>query len=134
MPGIKELEHFREELSKLGNEREVTEERGETYEPFPPPAAIVDSIPTIDVDDLLASIDEGPSASSAEDITASVPEAPEVPHAAELSEFDSILESLQLDGDASPADFTDTSEPSNIDDFDPPEILNEDIPTDDVAE
>ena len=58
MPGIKELEHFREELTRLGNEREVTEERGETYEPLPPPSITANSAPSIDVDNLLAGLGE----------------------------------------------------------------------------
>ena len=137
MPGKKELEHFREELSKLGNEREVTEERGETYEPFPPPSASINTAPSIDVDNLLAGI-----GNSSESDTASAgdivlpesglpPESPdsnEIPPSPEetspdLSEFDSLLDSLQLDGVDDEAPVADTSaETPGPDDFSLPDF------------
>jgi tetratricopeptide (TPR) repeat protein len=61
MPGSKELEHFRKELSTLGKEREVTEARGDVYEELPLPPAVSTSAPQINVDDLLASLGDGPS-------------------------------------------------------------------------
>lgn len=56
MPGLKELESFRNELSNLGHEREVAASRGETYEELPLPSAIPSTAPQINVDDLLASL------------------------------------------------------------------------------
>lgn len=60
MPGIEELNKFREEIASLGNERKIVEERGETYEELPLPQEFSRPNPevsTVDVDDLLASID-----------------------------------------------------------------------------
>ena len=56
MPGLKELEQFRNELSLLGNERKIVAERGETYEELPLPTDTSLSAPQIDVDDLLSSL------------------------------------------------------------------------------
>jgi tetratricopeptide (TPR) repeat protein len=57
MPGLKELEQFRNELSNLGGERQVTAERGEVYDELPLPSEIPQSAPDIAVDDLLSSLD-----------------------------------------------------------------------------
>lgn len=67
MPGRKELELFREELSKIGREREVTEERGEVYEAPPLPGELATSDPGLDVDNLLASIDGEVAPAATED-------------------------------------------------------------------
>lgn len=65
MPGITELTQFRDELSKLGNEREVTASWGEVYEELPLPDTASAASADIDVDGLLSSIgDETPSGSS----------------------------------------------------------------------
>jgi len=140
MPGIKELEHFREELTRLGNEREVTEERGETYEPLPPPSITANSAPSIDVDNLLAGIGESTEpvvapetvddASILSDSTplpesggGMVPEAPDADSGPALSDFDSLLDSLDLDGDDSSSGQGDTSaEIPGPDDFSLPDF------------
>ncbi len=84
MPGIKELEFFRNELSNLGREREVAEERGEAYVPLPLPSESSSSTPPIDVDGLLASIGVEPQAPP------------------EQSDFDQLLANLSLDSGDSP--------------------------------
>lgn len=58
MPGLKILEKFRRELSDLGHERQVTAEWGEVYEELPLPEEYAASAPSIDVDNLLASLGE----------------------------------------------------------------------------
>jgi len=64
MPGIKQLEQFRQVLSNLGHEREIAAERGEIYDEYPRPSEILAAPPQVDVDDLLSSIgpDVPPSA------------------------------------------------------------------------
>ncbi len=87
MPGIKELEFFRNELSNLGREREVAEERGEAYVPLPLPSESPSSVPPLDVDNLLASLGA---------------ETPEPAAPAGQSDFDQLLANLSLDSSGSP--------------------------------
>lgn len=56
MPGLHELELFREELTRLGDERAVAAERGETFEELPLPEESTASAPDVDVDDLISSL------------------------------------------------------------------------------
>ncbi len=55
MPGIKELEQFRNELRKIANEPEVSIGWGEKYEELPLPKEA--PVPDVNVDDLLGNID-----------------------------------------------------------------------------
>lgn len=98
MPGIKELEYLREELSQLGDERAVTAARGETYEELPRPSSVAAAASKLDVDGLLASLGPEPAAkgkapssprpgSSSRDISAP----------RDISGFDELLASLPLD-------------------------------------
>jgi len=89
MPGLKELEYFRKELSKLGNEREVTAERGEIYDELPMPNESAPLASQVNVDDLLSSLgggtsEEGPTGE----------ESSFVPP--ESSDFENLLASLDL--------------------------------------
>jgi len=108
MPGLKQLEFFRNELSNLGNEREVTAAWGEVYEELPVPVAPTALPSQSSVDDLLASLGGDlnlPEANSSaldnlpglDDLLGSglgeVPAVPETDH----SSFDSLLDSLPLD-------------------------------------
>ncbi|ULQ59343.1 tetratricopeptide repeat protein [Brucepastera parasyntrophica] len=56
MPGRKELEHLRTELTTLGDERRITAERKEHFEEYPLPSD-TDAVSSLNVDDLLASLD-----------------------------------------------------------------------------
>lgn len=92
MPGLKELEYLREELSRLGDERAVTAARGETYEELPHPTSVAASASKLDVDGLLASL--GPSQG----------EKPKKPvNTGDVSGFDALLASLPLETPEKPA-------------------------------
>jgi len=122
MPGIKELEYFRNELSKLGREREITEERGDSYELLPLPVAGAASVPSIDVDNLLASLGESSSpessgeislpgetpaeAASLDDLAGPVFPGTETP-SSDMSAFDDLLANLQLDSPGPDVDVPD---------------------------
>lgn len=97
MPGLQELEYFRDELSNLGHEREITAERGEAYVELPLPETGT-SAPQIDVNDLLADI--GVPEESAPDAGAS-PLEPGLPAAdqppPDFSGFEDLLSGLSLD-------------------------------------
>ena len=58
MPGQKQLEQFRKELSEMGDERAVTAEWGEVYEDLPLPDVSAPAAAEINVDDLLSSLGE----------------------------------------------------------------------------
>ncbi len=88
MPGIKDLTLFRNELSRLGKEREVMAERGETYEEMPLPSAVPLNTPELDVDSILSSLGNG-----AEEELGTGP-ADDGP---DLSSFDSLLADLPLE-------------------------------------
>ncbi len=67
MPGIHDLELFREELTRLGDERAVTAQRGETFEELPLPAEVTPESANIDVESLISSLGaETPSVPEAE--------------------------------------------------------------------
>lgn len=83
MPGLKQLEQFRKELSVMGNEREITAAWGEVYEDLPLPDVSAPSASDIDVDDLLSSLGEtspddgsGASGSDFDDLLANLPLGP----------------------------------------------------------
>ena len=54
MPGIKELEKFRNELRGIANEPEIMAKWGERYEELPLPKEV--PVPDVNVDDLLGGI------------------------------------------------------------------------------
>jgi tetratricopeptide (TPR) repeat protein len=90
MPGKKELEYLREELSRLGDERAVTAARGETYEELPGPPSARASAEKLDVDSLLSTLGSEPGAK----------ESPK--EAGDLTGFDDLLASLPLEKPAAP--------------------------------
>lgn len=110
MPGSKELEFFRNELSKLGNEREVMKERGEAYEDLPLPSPSSSDMPSLDVDNLLAGLGDGSAgldSRSGEAVgvdglnaTAGSGDSPDSSgsDASDQSDFDKLLANLSLDG------------------------------------
>lgn len=108
MPGMKELTHFRNELSNLAHEREVTAERGEVYEELPmPPVA---TAPQLDVDNLLASLGdtdtpvEGESFELPSD-TENIPASKESSSVSvDSTGFDDFLSSLNLDESEKPSE------------------------------
>jgi tetratricopeptide (TPR) repeat protein len=86
MPGLKQLEQFRKELSDLGDEREITAGWGEVYEDLPLPDVNAPVASELDVDNLLSSLGG------------------ESPSAATGSEFDDLLANLPLGpSDATPS-------------------------------
>jgi len=96
MPGLKELEQFRDELSHVGKEQELLAERGESYEVPPLPSINQSVAAQVNVDDLLASI------GSPDEVTLPepVPEIELPPATDETSagtSFDDLLASLPLD-------------------------------------
>jgi hypothetical protein len=95
MPGLKELEQFRDELSQVGKEQELLAERGESYEVPPLPSINQSVAAQVNVDDLLASI------GSPDEVTLPEP-VPEVERPAPGgtsagTSFDDLLASLPLD-------------------------------------
>lgn len=115
MPGLKQLEFFRNELSNLGNEREVTAGWGEVYEELPVPVAPTALPSQTSVDDLLASLggdstpsdadfsgsDGSPSAldnlPGLDDLLGSTLSDENSEPSSDHSSFDSLLDSLPLD-------------------------------------
>ncbi|HKL87052.1 MAG TPA: tetratricopeptide repeat protein [Treponemataceae bacterium] len=91
MPGIKQLEKFRQELSSLGNEREVTTARGEVYEEYVRPSEILQEPPAVNIDDLLSSIDD-----ARQEEKPSIA-ANDKSNETDRSDFDDLLASLSLD-------------------------------------
>lgn len=85
MPGKQDLEIFREELTRLGNERAVAAERGETFEELPFPGDAAKTPPDIDVDSLISSLGSAPvaPASIEEPAASDEPAATESPDALE---------------------------------------------------
>ncbi len=100
MPGKKELEYLRDELSRLGDERAVTAARGETYEELPGPPSAEASAQKLDVDSLLSTLGSGPGAK----------ESPK--EAGDLSGFDDLLASLPLE--TSPGMTAEPSRPAAV--------------------
>jgi len=94
MPGLKELSNFRDELSNLGHEREVTAARGEVYEELPFPTEPAASVSDINVDDLLAGIGTDSGSADMQEPAEPVDEADGMP---DFGSFDDILASLPLD-------------------------------------
>ena len=84
MPGLKQLEQFRKELSDLGDERDVTALWGEVYEDLPLPDVNAPAASELDVDNLLSSLG-GTSASDSSG-----------------SDFDDLLANLELGSSDTP--------------------------------
>ncbi len=116
MPGLKELSNFRDELSKLGHEREITASRGEVYEELPLPSDMSSAFSNINVDDLLAGIGNDPPEETLFTDTAIEPA--ELP---DFGSFDDLLSSLPLEEGDSAA----TGEPEEIVAVEPFEEIQE---------
>lgn len=104
MPGLKELSHFRDELSKLGNEREVTAEWGEVYDELPLPSSIAPAAPSIDVDNLLASLGD----------SSDLGELSELSEPSELNELNELNEPGEMSPLDSLGDFAESTETGDL--------------------
>jgi hypothetical protein len=100
MPGLKQLEYFKNELSRLGNERQVTEAWGESYEELPIPARAPVPETQTDIDTLLSSIGDvaPPPDSGIPEVEVPEVESFETPVASDdgLASLDDLLASLPL--------------------------------------
>lgn len=133
MPGIKQLEKFRQELSSLGNERKVTAARGESFEEYARPSEIAQALPAVDIDDLLSSLgeendnenakqdeDANDNANDTENAKQDEDSVTDDTSKTDASDFDDLLASLSLEETP-----TDEGEPSSIDQFNPIEEIDE---------
>jgi len=119
MPGLKELNNFRNNLQNIANEANVVSQWKERYEDYPYPEN--PPLPDVDVDDLLGDI-ELPSGQETEELPDTDAE-PSLPTNNTKDDLDSIIKGMD--------NFTDDSvSPDNLDGIDlpPPDIFS--MPTD----